>query len=56
MPAAYLFLLLFIAGPRGASARYTIPDFAEGRYDSPVFRQIAVCFVLFIGSSTRCRR
>jgi Na+(H+)/acetate symporter ActP len=28
---------------------YTIPDFAEGRYDSPLFRKIAVVFVLFIG-------
>lgn len=28
---------------------YTIPDFAEGRYDSPLFRKIAVIFVLFIG-------
>ena len=27
----------------------TIPDFAEGRFDSPLFRKIAVCFVLFIG-------
>src|SRR6185503_6446741 len=28
---------------------YTIPDFAEGRFDSPLFRKIAVVFVLFIG-------
>ena len=45
----YLFLLLFIAGPLRSFGAYTIPDFAEGRYDSPVFRKIAVCFVLFIG-------
>ena len=45
----YLFLLLFIAGPLRRFGAYTIPDFAEGRYDSPVFRKIAVCFVLFIG-------
>jgi cation/acetate symporter len=45
----YLFLLLFIAGPLRRFGAYTIPDFAEGRYDSPMFRKIAVCFVLFIG-------
>jgi len=45
----YLFLLLFIAGPLRRFGAYTIPDFAEGRYDSPIFRRIAVLFVLFIG-------
>src|SRR5438874_1987426 len=45
----YLFLLLFIAGPLRRFGAYTIPDFAKGRYDSPVFLQIAVVFVLFIG-------
>lgn len=45
----YLFLLLFIAGPLRRFGAYTIPDFAEGRYDSPMFRKIAVVFVLFIG-------
>jgi Na+(H+)/acetate symporter ActP len=45
----YLFLLLFIAGPLRRFGAYTIPDFAEGRYDSPVFRKLAVIFVLFIG-------
>ncbi|HSH95506.1 MAG TPA: cation acetate symporter [Roseimicrobium sp.] len=45
----YLFLLLFIAGPLRRFGAYTIPDFAEGRFDSPLFRKIAVCFVLFIG-------
>lgn len=45
----YLFLLLFIAGPLRRFGAYTIPDFAEGRYDSPVFRKIAVIFVLSIG-------
>ena len=45
----YLFLLLFIAGPLRRFGAYTIPDFAKGRFDSPVFRKIAVCFVLFIG-------
>src|SRR6184192_457759 len=47
--AGYLFLLLFIAGPLRRFGAYTIPDFAEGRYDSPLFRKIAVVFVLFIG-------
>src|SRR5471032_911436 len=45
----YLFLLLFIAGPLRRFGAYTIPDFAEGRFDSPLFRKVAVCFVLFIG-------
>lgn len=45
----YLFLLLFIAGPLRRFGAYTIPDFAEGRYDSPTFRKVAVVFVLFIG-------
>ncbi len=47
--AGYLFLLLFIAGPLRRFGAYTIPDFAEGRFDSPAFRKIAVIFVLFIG-------
>ena len=42
-------LLLFIAGPLRRFGAYTIPDFAEGRFDSPTFRKIAVIFVLFIG-------
>jgi len=45
----YLFLLLFIAGPLRRFGAYTVPDLAEGRFDSPVFRKIAVVFVLFIG-------
>jgi cation/acetate symporter len=45
----YLFLLLFISGPLRRFGAYTIPDFAEGRYDSPLFRKIAVLFVLSIG-------
>lgn len=47
--AGYLFLLLFIAGPLRRFGAYTIPDFAQGRFDSPSFRKIAVIFVLFIG-------
>jgi len=45
----YLFLLLFIAGPLRRFGAYTIPDFAEGRFDSALFRKIAVIFVMFIG-------
>jgi len=45
----YLFLLLFIAGPLRRFGAYTIPDFAEGRFNSRIFRKIAVTFVLFIG-------
>src|SRR5258707_10764203 len=45
----YLFLLLFIAGPLRRFGAYTIADFAEGRFDSPTFRKIAVVLVLFIG-------
>ncbi|MEW6697209.1 MAG: cation acetate symporter [Bacillota bacterium] len=47
--AGYLFLLLFIASPLRRFGAYTIPDFAEGRYSSPLFRKIAVIFVLVIG-------
>ncbi len=45
----YLFLLLFIAGPLRRFGAYTIPDFAEGRFNSRAFRKIAVSFVLCIG-------
>lgn len=47
--AGYLFLLLFIAGPLRRFGAYTIPDFAEGRFDSPGFRKLAVLIVLIIG-------
>ncbi len=47
--AGYLLLLLFIAGPLRRFGAYTIPDFAQGRFDSPAFRKIAVIFVLCIG-------
>jgi Na+(H+)/acetate symporter ActP len=47
--AGYLFLLLFIAGPLRRFGAYTIPDFAQGRFDSAGFRKLAVLFVLFIG-------
>ncbi len=45
----YLLLLLFIAGPLRRFGAYTIPDFAEGRFDSPRFRRLAVILVLVIG-------
>ncbi|MGC2192175.1 MAG: cation acetate symporter [Candidatus Dormiibacterota bacterium] len=45
----YLLLLLFIAGPLRRFGAYTIPDFAEGRFDSPRFRRLAVILVLIIG-------
>src|SRR5437773_1032790 len=47
--AGYLFLLLFVAAPLRRFGAYTIPDFAEGRFDSALFRKVAVVFVLFIG-------
>ena len=47
--AGYLVLLVFIAGPLRRFGAYTIPDFAEGRFDSPTFRKVAVIFVLCIG-------
>src|SRR5471032_2703971 len=47
--AGYLLLLLFIAGPLRRFGAYTIPDFAQGRFDSPRFRGVAVIFVLCIG-------
>src|SRR5689334_7292954 len=47
--AGYLFLLLFIASPLRRFGAYTIPDFAEGRFNSRWFRKIAVIFVMIIG-------
>jgi Na+(H+)/acetate symporter ActP len=47
--AGYLFLLLFVAAPLRRFGAYTIPDFAEGRFGSPAFRQVALGFVLLIG-------
>ncbi len=47
--AGYLLLLLFVAGPLRRFGAYTIPDFAEGRFDSPRFRHLAVVLVLVIG-------
>lgn len=46
--AGYVFLLLFIAGPLRRFGAYTIPDFAEGRFDSRNMRKVAVTFALCI--------
>jgi cation/acetate symporter len=46
--AGYVFLLLFIAGPLRRFGAYTIPDFAEGRFDSKNMRKLAVVFALCI--------
>ena len=37
--AGYLVLLLFVAAPLRRFGAYTIPDFAEGRLDSPALRR-----------------
>jgi len=47
--AGYLVLLIFIAGPLRRFGAYTIPDFAEGRFDSPRFRRLAVALVIVVG-------
>src|SRR5262250_3674542 len=47
--AGYLVLLIFIAGPLRRFGAYTIPDFAEGRFNSPGFRRLAVGLVIVIG-------
>lgn len=47
--AGYLFLLLFVAAPLRRFGAYTIPDYAEGRFNSRSFRKIAVFFVMIIG-------
>jgi len=47
--AGYLVLLVFIAGPLRRFGAYTIPDFAEGRFNSPRFRRLAVGLVIVVG-------
>ncbi len=47
--AGYLFLLLFVAAPLRRFGAYTIPDYAEGRFNSRQLRKIAVFFVMVIG-------
>jgi len=46
--AGYLVLLAVIAAPLRRFGAYTIPDFAEGRLDSPLLRQVATVVVLLI--------
>jgi cation/acetate symporter len=46
--AGYLVLLAVIAAPLRRFGAYTIPDFAEGRLDSPLLRRVATVMVLLI--------
>ena len=46
--AGYLLLLLFVAAPLRRFGSYTIPEFAEGRFDAPALRWISAGFVLVI--------
>jgi Na+(H+)/acetate symporter ActP len=46
--AGYLVLLVAVAAPLRRFGAYTIPDFAEGRLESPVLRRAATGIVLII--------
>ncbi len=46
--AGYLVLLAAVAAPLRRFGAYTIPDFAEGRLDSPLLRRAATVMVLVI--------
>jgi Na+(H+)/acetate symporter ActP len=46
--AGYLVLLAAVAAPLRRFGAYTIPDFAEGRLDSPLLRRAATMMVLVI--------
>ena len=46
--AGYLVLLATVAAPLRRFGAYTIPDFAEGRLDSPLLRRVATVMVLLI--------
>jgi len=46
--AGYLVLLVAVSAPLRRFGAYTIPDFAEGRLDSPVLRRAATAIVLII--------
>ncbi len=46
--AGYLLLLLFVAAPLRRFGSYTIPEFAEGRMESPALRRLSAVFVLVI--------
>jgi cation/acetate symporter len=47
--AGYVTLLILVAAPLRRFGAYTIPDFAEGRLNSPALRRLATMFVLLIG-------
>ena len=47
--AGYLVLLALVAAPLRRSGAYTLPDFAEARFRSPVVRAVASVFALGIG-------
>ncbi len=46
--AGYLVLLAVVAAPLRRFGAYTIPDFAEGRLDSPLLRRVATVLVVLI--------
>ncbi|MDA8047614.1 MAG: cation acetate symporter [Actinomycetota bacterium] len=46
--AGYLVLLTTVAAPLRRFGAYTIPDFAEGRLDSPLLRRVATLLVVLI--------
>jgi len=46
--AGYLVLLVSVAAPLRRFGAYTIPDFAEGRLDSPLLRRLCTALVLLI--------
>jgi Na+(H+)/acetate symporter ActP len=46
--AGYLVLLAAVAAPLRRFGAYTIPDFAEGRLESPLLRRVATIIVLVI--------
>lgn len=46
----YLMLLVLIAAPLRRSGAYTLPDFAETRFESAVVRRICSCLVFGIGT------
>jgi cation/acetate symporter len=48
--AGYLTLMFFVAAPLRRFGAYTIPEFAEGRLQSPALRKICAGFVLIIGA------
>lgn len=47
--AGYLLVLVFVAAPLRRSGAYTIPDFVEARWESPVARRVTSIAVLVIG-------